>query len=502
MDMSNLKSTRRRLLALYLLCTCVCLQSQSVAAEPWINAGDERSRHHLQVLADRGLINLPLTTWPLMWSSVSRELNRIDIKTLDDNEQWSYQYLRHELRRAQRGFIAGQTLTANSSRPGLSDYARTSRERLESRSYLGFTGDHWAFKLQASIVGDDIDGHRFRADGSYLAGIWGNWAMGVGAIDRWWGPGWQSSLILSDNARPSPGIFIHRVDNHAFDLPVLKWLGPWDLNLFLNQLEGNRATPHAKLVGMRVNFKPLNRLEIGLSRTAQWGGEGRPEDMETFFNLLIGRDNRGEGEINADGSNEPGNQLGGIDWRLSQSYAGISGAFYGQIVGEDEAGNLPSHVLGLAGIETSFTWGSTHSRLAVEASNTTMEFNKGGTPNSAYEHPRYPSGYRYYGLPIAASTDNDSELAVLKGFHSLAKGHQFNWTAGSGKINVDRTNSTAPAGNVFGQGADLWFATVKYSLPLADRSQLSIGGQYYSESLLIGGEIIETGASITYELRL
>ncbi len=498
-----MKLPRRQHLVLYVTGTLFSLaQAAPTMAEPWIDAGDERSRHHLQVLADGGQINLPLTSWPLMWSGVNRELNDIKLSNLSEAELWSYQYLRHELRRARRDVSGGQQISANSSRPGLTDYATDSRERLESRSYASYTGNHWAVKLQASAVGDPLDDHQYRADGSYLAGIWGNWVFGAGAIDRWWGPGWQSSLILSNTARPAPGFFINRADTRAFDLPILKWLGPWDLRLFLNQLEGNRATPHAKLFGMRVSFKPFRQLELGFSRTAQLGGEGRPEDLATFWKMFTGKDNRGSKYVAADGSNEPGNQLGGVDWRLGHSFGGVATAFYGQMIGEDEAGGMPYKFLGMAGLETSFAWGPTHNRLALEASNTTMEFNKGGTPNVAYEHPLYQSGYRYHGRPLGASTDNDSELLVLKGLHNLANGHHLSWTLGSGKINVDGSNRSY-GGNIFGaERIDLWYATASYSLPVTRRSQLSIGGQYYDQVLRIREQPIETGVYITYKLRL
>ncbi|HBC34390.1 MAG TPA: capsule assembly Wzi family protein, partial [Marinobacter adhaerens] len=42
-----------------------------------------------------------------------------------------------------------------------------------------------------SAVADPLDGEEFRLDGSYVAATAGNWVLGVGAIDRWWGPGWQ-----------------------------------------------------------------------------------------------------------------------------------------------------------------------------------------------------------------------------------------------------------------------------------------------------------------------
>ncbi len=41
-------------------------------------------------------------------------------------------------------------------------------------------------------------------DGSYLGVNVGNFMLSAGYIERWWGPGWDGSLILSTNARPIP----------------------------------------------------------------------------------------------------------------------------------------------------------------------------------------------------------------------------------------------------------------------------------------------------------
>ncbi len=64
--------------------------------------------------------------------------------------------------------------------------------------------------------------------------------------------------------------------------------------------------------GLRGSFRPMSGLEIGLSRTAQWYGDGRDCDLKTFLRLLNGSDNRG---ANVNPEDQPGNQLGGIDIR-------------------------------------------------------------------------------------------------------------------------------------------------------------------------------------------
>ena len=116
----------------------------------------------------------------------------------------------------------------------------------------------------------------------------GNWVLGVGAIERWWGPGWNSSLILSNNARPTTSLFFQRSYADPFSLPILKYLGPWSASGFISELDDERHISNAKLLGLTVGFKPTQNVEINLRHTAQWGGDGRPQSLDNFIKLLSG----------------------------------------------------------------------------------------------------------------------------------------------------------------------------------------------------------------------
>ena len=98
---------------------------------------------------------------------------------------------------------------------------------------------------------------------------WGNVTIAASTMDRWWGPGWDGSLILSNNARPMPALTIGRNRTHAFETKWLSWLGPWDLEVMFGQMEEDRVIPNTKFFGMRFTFRPFKSLEIGLSRSAQ-----------------------------------------------------------------------------------------------------------------------------------------------------------------------------------------------------------------------------------------
>ena len=106
------------------------------------------------------------------------------------------------------------------------------------------------------MVADPDDDRELRPDGSYLGMSLGNWMVSAGYLDRWWGPGWQGSLILSNNARPMPSIAIDRNESTPFDLPVLRWLGPWRLSTFMQQFESDRDYSNALLFGSACGDPP------------------------------------------------------------------------------------------------------------------------------------------------------------------------------------------------------------------------------------------------------
>jgi hypothetical protein len=271
-------------------------------------------------------------------------------------------------------------------------------------------GERYAWNLSARVVADPDDGQSVRPDGSYLAARLGNWIVSAGYPERWWGPGWQGSLILSTNARPVPSIAVDRDEARPFDVPVLKWLGPWRLSTFMGQLEGDRDFPHTLLFGLRAEIRPVPSLQLAASRTAQWCGDGRPCGMDTFWDLLVGHDN------DPDPSKQPGNQLAGLDVRWAWPGARVPVALYAQGIGEDEAGSMPAKYLGLFGAET---WGAGATwswRFSAEYSDTACDFlNSPPLFGCAYTNSIYTTGYRFRSRALGHPADADSESVGFMG---------------------------------------------------------------------------------------
>lgn len=264
-------------------------------------------------------------------------------------------------------------------------------------------------------------------DGSYLSVALGNWVAAIDQVERWWGPGWDGSLILSNNARPIPALSLTRISPDAFNSKFLKWIGPWTFTTFMGQLdndEGERPGSDALLFGMRIDFSPFgwDWLDIGLNRTAQWSGDGRPGDLDTFWRLLLGEDNRVNGVTL---ENEPGNQLAGVDYRLKLK--GWNLAQYGQVVGEDEETFLPDANMLLFGVEhwgelqslnaswpIYYEWADTRAGYLLADPDSNLRRNRAF--NIAYNHSIYRSGYRDKGRSIGHAMDGDGLMRSIGAF--------------------------------------------------------------------------------------
>ncbi len=191
------------------------------------------------------------------------------------------------------------------------------------------------------------NGSRFNANGAYGAvKFWNQW-LSFGQVPQWWGPGYEGSLIRGDAMRPMTGFLMQRAEQAAPETWWLRWVGPWQYQISASQMNQYNAVPHAKIIGGRFTFSPIQSLELGASRIMQWGGKGRPESLSNFWDGLTGKDNTA-----ANDPNEPGNQLAGFDFKFKlEPTLGLPVSFYGQMIGEDESGSCLQQICSSAGLK-------------------------------------------------------------------------------------------------------------------------------------------------------
>ncbi len=425
------------------LAAILLVAAMAAHAEPWLSPGDEALRSDVLRLADAGILRGPVTTWPLSWPDLARDVEGVTGTGLDDGTAAALARVQRLASQAANLGFSGTGIRASVAHDpaALRTFAASPREEGEIALRTGWLGERVALHLEGAVVSDPEDRKHARLDGSYVGVNVGNFMISAGLMERWWGPGWDGSLILSTNARPIPSLTIERNYTDRFKSPWLSWIGPWRASIAVGEAEDHDvAVPGVKFLAARVNFKPRPWLEFGLTRTAQWCGGGRDCGWDTFTRLVLGRDNRGDG---LDADDEPGNQMAGYDMRLRSPWKRLPLAFYTQWIGEDEAGGLPSKFIGQFGLE-SWGHGALGSwRLRAEFSDTTCSFTREAPQfECAYRNSLYPQGYTYRGREIGHSMDNDSRMYSVGAFLTRDNGDSFGLTARRMELNRDGGSHT------------------------------------------------------------
>ena len=426
---------------------------ENTTAEPWIDTRDSWLRADIERLSQAGIITVPITTWPLMWSGILNDLERAQLKSIKPVLQDTYARVLSAGKRATRSnqYHQSARLSLATESQLFRHYGDNAREEGELSVRRNGMTDHFAYNLELTRTQNPWDGDDNRFDNSYFGVVAGNWIALAGRVEKWWGPGWSSNLLLTNNARPTFGLTLQRNYSDPFDFPVLEWFGPWTTNIFISELDDERHINNAKLVGMTVGFRPIQSLEINLRRGAQWGGDGRPQSFNNFVKLVLANsDNCPEQSCKP---NEPGNQIAGADFRWDLPWYDLS--VYGQMVGEDGSGSLPSKRAYERGVQYSFSSEYIDGMLYAEYSVTSATAApEGAQYNVFYNHSIYQTGYRYEGRVIGATWDNDSSVTTLGLIGHLSNGDTLEARMLSGTINEDSFNSAPSAHSITNNGGE------------------------------------------------
>ncbi|WP_278404443.1 capsule assembly Wzi family protein [Pseudoalteromonas ruthenica] len=509
------------------LCTFLCLVSSSVFAEPWVKPDDYGLRADIQRLADAGVISAPVTTFPLMWNSFIDELRAAPVASLSAELQDAALRVRHrfESENGQPHNFQVHSFKATDPRAvtsfGMSHSQQT--EMLASYSYLG---ENFAAKLavnhredgrncyikdkgQADIVANEQALEQCddkTLDHSYIAYRLGNWIFRAGAVEQFWGPGIDNSLIMSTNAKPLPAISVSREKATAFETPWLSWIGPWSFTAQMAQLESTRVEPDAMLWSTRVNFRPLQQLEVALSWSAQWAGEGQPSSLGDFADMILGKTECANGADSCTSEQETklGNQLAGLDVRWSDTLFSQPYALYVSTIGEDASSYFkPADRAYVFGAQTSAYAFAQNLTFNLEYIDTGVSCaaEAPDIENCYYEHSIYLSGYRYQGRTIGSAYDNDTQSWVFTVLGQQSNGHD--WQVKLRQIDFNSDNSDRYPNN-----PDLGHSITKTPIDsqqlearyrfLAMKGRFTVGGVVANNDTVEGSET-DTSAYLKFE---
>lgn len=424
--------------------------SPSVIAAPWINTQDIGLRSDIETLSNLGVIKVPITTYPLMWAGIIKDLDNVDIGEIPANYKAMYWRVKSAGKSAVR--LKPKRilkLSVASSEQVFRNFGDSARNEFELTATSEDMNKHFAWNVQVNRVVDPLDGDTFHYDGSYLSVVLGNWVATVGKVERWWGASWDSANLLSNNARPPLTISLDRNYPEPIALPVLNWLGPVSFSGFIGQLDDDRVIDEPYLSGLSFSAKPLNRLEASLRVTNISGGTTNTFSNHSESKRLTGLD---------------------INWNLP-FVESLPTNVYLSVTEEGQKSNFSSQLVGLS---SSFSLFEQDWRVFVEATKT---YGSGANSfDSTYEDGFYRTGYRYNQRAIGSTYDNDSKIATIGLIGNLTRYQQLQVKIQDIKVNQNDTPSSVDSGHsVSIESVDTKRLVIKWNYNASNKHQFDIG---------------------------
>ena len=398
------------------------LNTQSLA-EPWIDTSDIYLKANIQLLADTGHITTPVTTYPLMWHDIIRDIKNIELNDLSSNQESAYHYINHQFKLANRNQTRIKAQVANKNKRFTSFGDQVSdKNSISVQSSIML--ENVAVKFAPSYTLDPIDGDKARFDESYIAAFVGNWVLSFGQQDRWYGPTWDTSLSLTNNARPITAFAISRKSAEPFTIPFTEFDVPWTVTSFMGRMNDERVVKNTLLWGFRLNIKPFKNLELGITRLAQWGGDGRSHSLSTFTDILLGKSNCGIDDVVCDeNTKNPANQQAGYDLRYSFNLFDTPMSFYGQKFAEDGSEGTFNYITKAQpqiGLDAHLNIFGKASTVFIELADSLADCGvRDNIGDCYYEHSSYATGMRYKGRTIGSTYENDAKTYVLGAISQL-----------------------------------------------------------------------------------
>ncbi len=230
----------------------------------------------------------------------------------------------------------------------------------------------------------------------------------AGKDSQWWGPGYNAANLISNNAEPLTMIKVNSPE--PLRLPwIFKYLGPFQYTLFTARLEKDRIDfPEPYLNGIRLDFKPVPYVEIGLEKIQLLGGVGRPTTAQLWIESFIGVSSH----PNIDTPDYTDSEAG-ADIKLTLPFKLQPLQIYWERDGEDAAQykfGLPRKLEDLYGLYLPRLLGFERIGLRAEYAINHVR----GWPNVWYTDSKYTAGMTYNGMIIGNDMGTDSRDAFLE----------------------------------------------------------------------------------------
>jgi hypothetical protein len=328
----------------------------------------------------------------------------------------------------------------------------------------------------------NYDGNNnFNLDGSNFQYSKGIATYGVGAVERHWSFSDNTSLILSNNARPSKSIYLKLENRFAYN-----WMpsnANWSFEAFNGFTDGSLNDNKSMLQGLRAILSPVEGLQFELVQTSQWGGKGYSTGISALGATLAFDTNNS--------SNSNINKMAGLGISYLIPSHIMPLRIYGQAIGEDEAGNLPSCYSYMVGLE----WTNTKIKYPIivnfEIIDTRVDTTSQGYcgPNTMYNNGTYD--YTNYGKTMGAAIDSEGTSVGIYLRSQMSQKINIKFTSKSVVINDNnwsghRLSSNRKSGLINSLGVS-WV-----------KDNISFNGNIYNQDFNLNKANIKSGLGVGF----
>lgn len=310
-----------------------------------------------------------------------------------------------------------------------------------------------AYELQLTQNGTDVD---YLTKRLYAKGTLGKWSLKLGRDTVRLGPGYHGSLLLDDNAQPFD-LWEVRTDEPVYLPWFLEKLGGFRITVFNGFLSdsnpsapdsrygsGVGATKDPRLFGMRVSYHPASWLDLGVSRTAMYSGQGREtyDTVKDWWELLTATH---ENVQSGDEDRYNNDQYAAYDLTLWLPFVnGLgplrAGKLYGERAGTDFRANWKNDK-GTGGwfpIKLKSIGFLVGGYLSTAVTDFRAEYAE--TDPDWYHHGEYPQGYSYRGRPLGHAMGGDAKSVFFQVARYLAP----DWRV-QAALNVEKRGVSLPS---------------------------------------------------------
>jgi hypothetical protein len=158
-----------RWVAVWLAAAVGAVGRPAAGADPWLAPGDAALRHHIQWLADEGILAAPTSTWPLAREDLARAVRAVDDRQAAALAAGLAEALARVRRAAESQSGGFETRLAGAEPAHLRGFEDSPRESGEASVAVTGSVGRYAARLQVTAVADAGDGQTLRADGSYAS---------------------------------------------------------------------------------------------------------------------------------------------------------------------------------------------------------------------------------------------------------------------------------------------------------------------------------------------